>query len=267
MLRSILRLACAVVLLAGVMVTPAAAQTPDKRTLFTFSGPVSMPGLTLPAGQYLFRLADPYTSGRVVQVLSADGTKPYGLFFAYSAERFDAADKPEVRFMETAKGTPAAIKTWWYPGERTGYEFIYPKDQARKLAQAASLPVLTTQATTTTTEQTNASELARVSSTGEETNLTGDTKPAAATPAGTTQEGTVASESIAIPNATVPAVAQASHSSDSSNAVSNDGKRVARTGRTHLPGTASMTPTIAAIGTIALLGGIGLWGGRRRARA
>jgi hypothetical protein len=84
-------------------------------------------GITLPAGQYLFRLPDPYISGKVVQVLSADGTKPYGPFFTYAAERIEPADTPEVRFMETAKGMPAAIKTWWYPGERTGYEFTYRK--------------------------------------------------------------------------------------------------------------------------------------------
>ena len=35
------------------------AQTADRRTIFTFNGPVTLPGVTLPAGQYLFRLADP----------------------------------------------------------------------------------------------------------------------------------------------------------------------------------------------------------------
>src|SRR6185503_9660829 len=110
--------------------------------------------------------------------------------------------------METAAGMPAAIKTWWYPGERTGYEFIYPKDQARKLAQGATQPVLTTQAQTTTTEQTNTSDLARVSSTGQDTNVSAETKPTAATPTGTTHEGTIASSSISIPNASPSAVAQ-----------------------------------------------------------
>src|SRR5688572_2480078 len=134
MLRHVVSLACSVALLACVMDTPSAAQTIDKRTLFTFSGPVAMPGITLPAGQYLFRLANPDTSRNVVQVLSADGTKPVGLFFALPAERFEPTSTPEVRFMETPAGTPAAIRTWWYPGQRTGYEFIYPKEQARPLA-------------------------------------------------------------------------------------------------------------------------------------
>ena len=35
------------------------AQPSDYRTYFTFSAPVTLPGVTLPAGRYLFRLADP----------------------------------------------------------------------------------------------------------------------------------------------------------------------------------------------------------------
>src|SRR4029450_4091536 len=172
------------------------AQPLDKRTLFTFSGPVRLPGVPPPAGQYLFRLAAPNPSSKVVQVLNADGTKPYGLFFTLAAERFEPASTPDVRFMETASGPPAAIKTWWYPGERTGYEFIYPKEQARRLATGASQPVLTTQAQTTTTEQTNTAELSRVGSSGQETDVSASVAPTPAAPSGTAQEGTIASSSL-----------------------------------------------------------------------
>jgi hypothetical protein len=83
------------------------------------------------------------------------------MFFTLSAKRFDPAPTPEIQFMETASGTPAAIRTWWYQGERTGYEFIYPKEQARRLAMAASQPALTTDAQTATTEQTNSADPSR----------------------------------------------------------------------------------------------------------
>ena len=251
--RKGVRFACAVALVAGMSVATALAQTPDKRTLFTFSGPVAMPGVTLPAGQYLFRLADPNTSANVVQVLSADGTKPYGMFFSLPSERFEAASKPEVRFMETAKGMPAAIKTWWYPGETTGYEFIFPKDQARKLAHGASQPVLTTQAQTTTTEQTNTSDLARVSSTGQDTNVTADTKPTAATPTGVTQEGTIASPSIAIPNVSTPTLAATSGDKASVTPVATTAQ-APRPARARLPKTASRIPIIGLVGVLAILG-------------
>ena len=151
MLRNALRSACAVALLACFMEGAASAQTDDKRTVFTFSGPVALPGVTLPAGQYLFRLADPTGDRKVVAVLSADGKTPYGMFFSLPAERFEPASTPEVQFMETASGMPAAIKAWWYAGERSGYEFMYPKDQARRLAQGAGQPELKTQARTTAT--------------------------------------------------------------------------------------------------------------------
>jgi hypothetical protein len=261
MLRQALRLACAVILLAGVKVTPGAAQTIDKRTLFTFSGPVSVPGVTLPPGQYLFRLADPTTSRSVVQVLSADGTTPYGMFFTYPAERFAAAEGPEVRFMETAKGMPAAIRTWWYPGERTGYEFIYPKDQARKLAQGVNPPVLTTQAQTTTTAETNTSELARVSSAGQETTVSAAAAPTTATPAGATQAGTIAAATLSIPNATIPAVG-VREARAAATAGATAGTPVTQSARTRLPNTASPIPLVALCGLVTLCAGLAVVNGR-----
>ena len=82
MLKKALRSACAIALLTCLMGASGSAQTYDKRTVFAFSGPVALPGVTLPAGQYLFRLADPASSRKVVQVLSADGKTPYGMFFS-----------------------------------------------------------------------------------------------------------------------------------------------------------------------------------------
>ena len=244
-------LACSVALLACVIETPSTAQTLDKRTLFTFSGPVSMPGVTLPAGQYLFRLANPDSGRNVVQVLNADGTKPFGMFFAMRAERFEPASTPEVRFMETAAGMPAAIKTWWYPEERTGYEFVYPKEQARRLAQGASQPVLTTQTQTTTTDQTNTADLTRISSAGQETNVSADAMPAASTPGGTSQQGEVAPSGISIANATIPARINASPVPTAAQPVQN--------ARVSLPRTASMMPIVGLVGCVALSAAIGLW--------
>jgi hypothetical protein len=268
-------LACAVAVFVCLMAAPVSAQPLDKRTLFTFSGPVTLPGVTLPAGQYLFRLADPNSSSKVVQVLNADGTKPYGLFFTISAERLEPASSPEVRFMETASGTPAAIRTWWYPGERRGYEFIFPKEQARRLAMGASQPVLTTDAQTTTTEQTNTAELSRVGSSGQETDVSASAAPTAAAPTGTTQEGTIASSSLSIAAPSIPAIGNAPAPSTASaqtpavatgSTTSSAQPSSTQAARTQLPRTASQLPLVAMVGTIALLSAASLqyWRTRRR---
>ncbi len=248
----IFRFACAVAMFACLLAAPVSAQPLDKRTLFTVSGPITLPGVTLPAGQYLFRLADPNSSAKVVQVLSADGTKPYGLFFTMAAERFEPASKPEIRFMETASGTPAAIKTWWYPGERTGYEFIYPKEQARRLAMGASQPVLTTHGQTTTTEQTNTAELSRVSSGGQETQVNSSAAPTAATPSGTTQEGQIASSSLAISTPSIPALGSAP-ATQTASAQTTSQSSASSPKRTRLPRTATQLPLVAMVGTLALI--------------
>ena len=269
-------LACAVAVFVCLMAAPVSAQPLDKRTLFTFSAPVTLPGVTLPAGQYLFRLADPNSSSKVVQVLNAEGTKPYGLFFTIAAERPEPAASPEVRFMETASGTPAAIRTWWYPGERRGYEFIFPKEQARRLAMGASQPVLTTDAQTTTTEQTNTAELSRVGSSGQETDVSASAAPIAATPGGTTQEGTIAASSLSIATPSIPAAGSAPIATSTASAQTPAGTAStqttalpadsARAARTELPRTASQLPLVAIVGTITLLSAASLqyWRTRRR---
>jgi LPXTG-motif cell wall-anchored protein len=260
-------LACAVAVFVCLMAAPVSAQPLDKRTLFTFSGPVTLPGVTLPAGQYLFRLADPNSSAKVVQVLNADGTRHYGLFFTLPAERLQPASTPEVRFMETASGKPPAIKTWWYPGEVRGYEFIFPKEQARQLAMSASQPVLTTQARTTTTEQTNTGDLSRVGASGQETSVSASAAPNAATPTGTTQEGQIASSSLSIATPSMPGAASASITTSAASTQTSSaqsGSTQAR--RTQLPRTSSQVPLIAMLGTVTLFSGasLGIW--RRRQR-
>lgn len=118
----------------------------NKRTYLTFSGPVQIPGATLPAGTYLFQLADPDSARHVVEVASKDGTKVYGMFITIPNDRLDTPDNNVVMFSESPAGTPQAIQAWWYPGDRSGEEFVYPKNQAMRIAKANHRDVLATEA-------------------------------------------------------------------------------------------------------------------------
>jgi hypothetical protein len=154
--------------------TPASAQGPiDSRTEFTFNQPVELPGVTLPPGTYIFRFADATSGRKVMQVQAKDSSnKTHGLFMTISAQRPRPSDDAELRFLETPAGQPTAVKTWWYPGNTIGREFIYPKSQARRLAQATNQMVLTTQSDNVTNEQMKTADLAYVSPSGQETELT-----------------------------------------------------------------------------------------------
>jgi hypothetical protein len=120
----------------------------NQRTYLTFSGPVQMPGITLPAGKYVFRLAD--TSLRnVMQVFDADEKKIFGQWFFIAknrtTEEANAANRnPVVMFREMPEKMTPAIQYYFYPTDLTGKEFIYPKDQALKIAAATHQTVLAT---------------------------------------------------------------------------------------------------------------------------
>jgi hypothetical protein len=153
--------------------TAAHARPADNRTFFTFNQPITLPGVTLPAGTYLFRNPDINTARQVVQVLSDDGKQAYAMLLTIPVQRTEPAAEPEIRFMETPEGHAPAIKAWWYPGNTIGWEFIYPREQALKLAKAASGSVLTTtSAHNDTTDEMKTADLARVTGSGGETAVT-----------------------------------------------------------------------------------------------
>src|SRR5688500_12813124 len=167
--------ACAAAMLLTMSATPALAQGGplDSRTEFTFNQPVELPGVTLPPGTYIFRFVDATTGRKVMQVKAKDASsKTYGMFLTINAQRPKPSNDAELRFLETPAGQPAAVKTWWYPGNTIGREFIYPKSQARRLAQATNTTVLTTQAENVSNEQMQTADLTYVSPTGQDTPLT-----------------------------------------------------------------------------------------------
>ena len=239
--KSVVVSACAAAMFATVNVRPALAQGPiDSRTEFTFNAPVELPGVTLPPGTYVFRFADATTSRKVMQVLAKnDSNKTYGLFLTISAQRAKPSDDAELRFLETPAGKPAAVKTWWYPGNSIGREFIYPKEQARRLAMATNTTVLTTKAETVPSGQMATADLVTVSPTGQESTVTEEILNSAANTAPTS-----ASANTAFSRAPVQESTSASNTTNSS--------------RQRLPRTNTMLPLIALMGLSSLAGGTSL---------
>jgi hypothetical protein len=133
---------CCAAALTAVMAPGARADEWNKKTILTFSGPVQIPGATLPAGSYVFKLADIPGNRHVVQVFDKDEKKIYTTMLAVPNQRMEPSDKPIVLFSERASGSPQAVKVWYYPGDRIGNEFVYPKSQAMKIAKESHTRVL-----------------------------------------------------------------------------------------------------------------------------
>ena len=143
--------------------------------------------------------------------------------------------------METDAQVPPPIKTWWYAGKAIGYEFIYPRDQALRLAKSTKEPILTT--AKDTTDFRNA-DLARISESGAPAAVTARENPAPADARGRAQQADTPQQGASSASA-APRDPQA------------DERAQART-RTELPRTASQMPGVLLFGALTLTLGVGL---------
>ncbi len=111
------------------------ADESDQATTITFGQPIQIPGQVLPAGSYLFKLADSNSNQNIVQVFNADRTVLYATLQTIATERQEASGHTVVALAKQGAGQPDALLKWFYPGRETGNEFLYPTQKEKELAQ------------------------------------------------------------------------------------------------------------------------------------
>jgi len=137
-LKLVLAVLCVGVLFA---VLPAMADSWNKLTTVTFNVPVALPGITLPAGTYVFKLLDSPSDRHIVQVFNEDQNHLYTTILAIPNDRLTPTDKTVLNFKEAAPGKAVAARAWFYPGDNFGQEFVYPKEEAAEIAAVTHEPV------------------------------------------------------------------------------------------------------------------------------
>lgn len=218
----------------------------NKKTVLTFSQPFELPGHVLPAGTYMFKLADTLGDRHIVQVFNADGSQIIATLMTIPDYRLETTDQTVIKFREAPRGNPEAIRAWFYPGNSIGQEFVYPKARAIQLAKAAKAVV---PAVTADVADVDALKTAPIVA------ITPDEKEVPVTAAiQTTPVGNAASV------ATVP--------NSSSSVVGTTGTApTARNTTRHLPKTASTWPMFVLFGLGSLGVAFGLMVARKRATA
>ncbi len=104
----------------------ARADSWDKKTTVTFTQAVELPGnVVLPAGTYVFKLADVTANRDVVEVYNVRQNHLFATILAIPEVRTTSFEKPWLGFEERSAGMPAALHEWYFPGDFTGIEFVY----------------------------------------------------------------------------------------------------------------------------------------------
>jgi hypothetical protein len=131
----------------AILAVPPATKADEwnKAVRITFKVPVEIPQMVLRPGTYVFCLTNSQGDRHVVQVFNADQSHLYENVLAIPASRRETTRDLDVTFEERPNGAPQAVKTWFYPGERDGQEFVYPNGN---FTTTADLPTLNSALTT-----------------------------------------------------------------------------------------------------------------------
>ena len=218
----------------------------DKKTVLTFSQPVEIPGQVLPAGTYMFRLADSTGDRHIVQILNADGSQMIATVMAIPDYRLTSTDQTVIKFNEVPAGAPEAIRAWFYPGNRIGQEFVYPKSRAAQLAKASHAVVPAIAADVTSPDALKTAPIVAVTPEQQETDVNAAIQT---TPVAATQEPTTR-----VPTAPVPSRASAMTGTTGVEQTGASGLASDR----RLPKTASALPLIVFLGFGSIAAAFGL---------
>jgi hypothetical protein len=96
-----------------------------KINKLTFSRAVSLPGVTLTAGTYVFESGPVGTDPNIVRVLSPNRQTQFYLGFTIPRVRPYNASPSVLTFGEARAGEAARILIWYPGGSTTGHEFMY----------------------------------------------------------------------------------------------------------------------------------------------
>ena len=150
----IVRTVLTIFAVALAMFTLAAGTRADtafsKRTVVTFNQPVEIPGQVLPSGTYTIELYESFGNRHIVRIYNADRSQLIATVLAIPNRRLTPTEDNVIKFTERPGNAPDALKAWFYPGESSGQEFVYPKARALELAQVTheSIPAVETEPTT-----------------------------------------------------------------------------------------------------------------------
>jgi hypothetical protein len=115
----------------------AKADVRDKKTIMTTNAPIKIPSanLVLPAGKYVIKLLDVAGTRSIAQIFNDREDKVFATVLAIPNYRMKPAEKTEFTFWETPSGEPVALRSWFYPGDTYGLEFMYPRKAAADIAR------------------------------------------------------------------------------------------------------------------------------------
>ena len=107
----------------------------NKKSTFTTDKQVEFPGIVLEPGTYVIRVKESGEKRSIVEIRNQNEKQIFATVLAVTDHRQRPDDNSEfVYFNGPARG-PQVVRTWFYSGDLTGLEFVYPRGRAKVIAK------------------------------------------------------------------------------------------------------------------------------------
>jgi hypothetical protein len=123
--------ACAI-LLSAAFGAGTKADEWNRKTVATFSDSVEIPGQVLPAGTYVFKLADSIADRNIVEIWNGDETQLLATLKTLPDMRVETPGRVIFEFDERSGDSQMAIRSWFFPGQNVGRDFVYSQQYRAK---------------------------------------------------------------------------------------------------------------------------------------
>jgi hypothetical protein len=110
----------------------------NKKSTLNAESPVEFPGIVLGPGVYIVRLKESGDKKSQVQVTNHDETQVLATLVAVPDLRVRPDDNSEFVYHEIHGSGPQPVRSWFFPGDLVGLEFVYPEARAKEIAKATN---------------------------------------------------------------------------------------------------------------------------------
>jgi hypothetical protein len=118
----------------------------NKYTIITVNRPIQIPDRVLPPGKYVLKLLNSVTNRHIVMVYNGTGQHLITMVQTINDYRQQRSGRTVLTFWETPPGAPPVLRAWFWPGDFSGQDFVYPKSLAAQIAKTSHQQVPTIEA-------------------------------------------------------------------------------------------------------------------------
>src|SRR5262245_3037724 len=119
----------------------------NKKSILSVDDQVELPGVVLEPGSYVIRLREAGERRSFVEVLNKEETQVLATIVAVPDHRMRPEDNSDFTFHDIKRPGPRPLQSWFYTGDLTGLEFVYPKARAKEIAKLSDTHVMASNAT------------------------------------------------------------------------------------------------------------------------